>query len=119
MVSPSGLIARYNTRFVCPVSDATMFNFGYFHMQIWFWAVVEENPWVDTSSCDVRDQMRLQTCVRHISLEFKGTYFEMTNLAASVELVQHCAVDDIPEPDMLVLSPPSCRQDTRDMWVPS
>jgi hypothetical protein len=44
MVSPSGLMARYSTRFVCPVSDATMFNVGYFHIHIWFWAVVDEKP---------------------------------------------------------------------------
>ena len=34
---------------------------GYFQMQIWFCAVVEEKPCVDTISCEVSDQIRLQT----------------------------------------------------------
>ena len=62
IVSPSGDIARYSTRCECPVSDATMSSDGYFQMQIWFCADVEEKPCVETSSCEVRDHVRLQTC---------------------------------------------------------
>lgn len=44
-----------------PVKEATMFRVGYFQIQIWFCAVVDENPCVETSSCEVSDQIRLHT----------------------------------------------------------
>ena len=36
---------------------------GYFQMQIWFCAVVDENPCVETISCEVKDQIKLQTYI--------------------------------------------------------
>jgi hypothetical protein len=37
MTWPSGLMARYSTRYVCPVKDTTCCMLGYFHTMIWFW----------------------------------------------------------------------------------
>ena len=34
MVAPSGLIAKYNTRLVRPINEATIFSVEYFQMQI-------------------------------------------------------------------------------------
>ena len=36
IVCPSGDIARYNTRYVCPVKVATFAMEGYFQRMIWF-----------------------------------------------------------------------------------
>jgi hypothetical protein len=57
MVLPSGLIARYSTRKVCPVSVAVFYILGYFQMFISFW----EYPWVLTSSFMVLLNIRLHT----------------------------------------------------------
>lgn len=45
---------------------------GYFQMHIWFCAVVDEKPCVDTISCDVRDHVRLQTYITQISVFLHG-----------------------------------------------
>jgi hypothetical protein len=69
---------------VWPVSEATMSNDGYFHMQIWFWAAVEEKPCVETISCDVRDHVRLQTYVLYINA---ATF---THILESMSSIKKC-----------------------------
>lgn len=58
IASPSGLNAKYRTRYECPVNLATCVNDGYFHTRIWFW----EYPCVDTSSDECFDHAKLHTC---------------------------------------------------------
>ncbi len=57
IVLPSGLIAKYNTLYVCPVSVAIFYIFGYFHTFISF----REYPCVLTSSFSVLLKIKLQT----------------------------------------------------------
>lgn len=57
MVLPSGLIAKYNTRYVCPVKVAIFYILGYFQTLISF----NEYPWVLTNSLSVLLKIRLQT----------------------------------------------------------
>jgi hypothetical protein len=58
IVWPSGLIAKYNTREVCPVNAATWVIDGYFHTATWFWLY----PCVLTNSFEFFDHAKLQTC---------------------------------------------------------
>jgi hypothetical protein len=69
-------------------------------MQIWVCAVVDGNPRVERNSCDVSDQMGLHTCGQVRGQRREGA---CTHLAASVELMQHAPVDDVPKAVMLVL----------------
>ena len=55
--SPSGLVARYKTRYVWPVSFATWVRDGYRQIKIWFC----EYPWVETNSFVCLLQAKLQT----------------------------------------------------------
>lgn len=57
MEAPSGLMARYRTRKVCPVSVLIFSIVGYFHTMIWF----REYPWVLTISSVVLENIRLHT----------------------------------------------------------
>ncbi len=58
IVLPSGLIARYNTRYVCPVRVAIFYILGYFHTLISLW----EYPCVLTNSFNVLLKIKLHTC---------------------------------------------------------
>lgn len=58
IASPSGLNAKYSTRYEWPVNLATCVNDGYFHTRIWFC----EYPCVDTNSDECFDHARLHTC---------------------------------------------------------
>lgn len=57
IVLPSGLIAKYNTRYVWPVRLTTWVMEGYFQTTIWFWLY----PWVETISLEFLDHAMLQT----------------------------------------------------------
>jgi hypothetical protein len=57
MEEPSGLIARYNTLNVCPVSVAIFSIWGYFQTMTW----LREYPWVETSSSLVLENIKLHT----------------------------------------------------------
>lgn len=58
MFSPSGLIAKYKTLKLWPVSVATFFIEGYFQTTI----ALSEYPWVETISLLFLEKRRLQTC---------------------------------------------------------
>ena len=57
MVWPSGDMAKYKTRSVCPVRVVSFVREGYLQTMIWFWLY----PCVLTSSFTFFDHMRLQT----------------------------------------------------------
>lgn len=57
IVDPSGDMAKYKTRYVCPVRVTTLLRLGYRHTTIWF----REYPCVLTISLQFCDHARLQT----------------------------------------------------------
>merc|ERR1712224_391572 len=63
-------MARYRTRYVCPVRVATFAMDGYFQRMIWF----REYPCVLTISLTFFDQMRLQTC-EPVSMQLSAVLF--------------------------------------------
>ena len=62
---PSGLIAKYNTLNVWPVSVDIFYILGYFQTFISF----KENPCVETNSFNVLLKIKLQTC-DPVSIDF-------------------------------------------------
>ena len=66
-VWPSGDIARYSTRYVCPVSVVTLDIVGYFQTIIW----LREYPCVETTSFMFLLHIRLQTC-DPVSIQLRG-----------------------------------------------
>lgn len=58
MVVPSGLIAKYKTRYVCPVSLSIFSIWGVFQIFISF----SEYPWVLTNSLTFLANIKLHTC---------------------------------------------------------
>ena len=98
---------------------------GYFQMHIWFWAAVEEKPCVETISCDVSDQVRLQTLIRIKVVRFRRHIHDMgmetesdTYLASRVQLAEHVPKLYVPKTYMLILRPTTRRKDTRYVRVP-
>ena len=98
---------------------------GYFQMHIWFWAAVEEKPCVETISCDVSDQVRLQTLIRIKVVRFRRHIYDMgmeteteTYLASRIQLAEHVPKLHVPKPYMLILRPTTRRKDTRYVRVP-
>ena len=81
ILSPSGLIDKYKTLYVCPVKVAILCIFGYDQIIIWF----NEYPWVDTSSLDVFENIKFQTCEpvsNDFTQVFVNTFQNLIHLSA-------------------------------------
>ena len=89
---------------------------GYFQMQIWFWAAVEEKPCVETISCDVSDHVRLQTYVS--GQQSRGVILRRTHLAAGVQLAEHVPKLHVPKAYVFILRSPASCEEARDVRVP-
>ena len=78
---------------------------------------------METISCDVSDQVRLQTLIRIKVVRFRRHIYDMgmeteTYLATRIQLAEHVPKLYVPKTYMLILRPTTRRKDTRYVRVP-